>query len=77
MRALKDTGEEVRIFLLHVAEQLNGEVTGALGKRRLSLMGAGGIGRWVARVSGTPFCWRVATSPAILGQPGAGERHSA
>jgi hypothetical protein len=38
--ALKDTGEEVRIFLLDVAEQLNGEVTGALGKRRPSLMGA-------------------------------------
>jgi hypothetical protein len=54
---LKDTGEEVRIFLLDVTEQLNGEVIGGLGEQRLSLMGA------VVKVSGAPG---VSGSPSLL-----------
>ena len=57
LTAIKDTGEKIRIFLLDVAEQLNGEVTGGLGEQRFSLMGA------VVEVGGSP---RVSGSSSLL-----------
>ena len=48
LTALKDTGDEVGVFLLEVAEQLNREVTSGLGEQRLALMGA------VVEVGGSP-----------------------
>ena len=57
LTALEDPGDEVRIFLFDVAEQLNGEVTDGLGEQRLALMGA------VVEVGRSPV---VPGSPSLL-----------
>ena len=40
LTALKDTGDEVRVFLLDVTKQLDREVTGGLGEQGFGLMSA-------------------------------------